>query len=354
MNSHHPETKSPVETPRHERREEGVAMIYVAVFLLSSLWFASLAIDMGKLMTTRTELQRAADAAALAGASSIDPTNGNIVQDSARVRAAYTSSQNTALEDKSRAVTIDPASDVTFPNVHKVRVQVHREAATGNPMTTTFARTVGVPTLDVTAHAVAEVSPLSKVCDRLVPFAPVVQGTPFSTACGTSYTLKAASGTSGNFQLLDFPDCNEGPCADASAGGGAAEVKCLMIHGYGCCIGIGDNFTDTQPGNKLGPLRDALQQRWDADTDHSAACFQSYSGNGQRVLPVPIVKTFDVNGKKNATITGFGAFFLLARPTGGGQNMQITGQFIDYLAPGEFGPPPPSGPVLYGVHLVQD
>ncbi len=46
------------------RDERGVAIMYVAVFLVSSLWLVSLAIDMGKLMATKTELQRAADAAA--------------------------------------------------------------------------------------------------------------------------------------------------------------------------------------------------------------------------------------------------------------------------------------------------
>ena len=62
-------------TPRKDisRDERGAAMIYVALFLLSSLWFVSLAIDMGKLTVTKNELQRAADAAALAGASAMDP-----------------------------------------------------------------------------------------------------------------------------------------------------------------------------------------------------------------------------------------------------------------------------------------
>ncbi len=55
-------------TPRNDiiRDERGAALIYVVLFMLSSLWFVSLAIDMGKLTVTKGELQRAADAAALA------------------------------------------------------------------------------------------------------------------------------------------------------------------------------------------------------------------------------------------------------------------------------------------------
>ena len=48
-------------TPRKDnsKHDRGVAMVYVAVFLLSSIWLVSLAVDMGKLMTTKTELQNA-------------------------------------------------------------------------------------------------------------------------------------------------------------------------------------------------------------------------------------------------------------------------------------------------------
>src|SRR5712664_4909361 len=133
-------------TPRKDntRDERGVAMMYVAVFLLSSLWLVSLAIDMGKLMTTKTELQKAADAAALAGASAIDPATGRVTQATARTRAAAAASANTALRERAEPVVIDPDNDVSFPGVRRVKVTVHRQASTGNPMTTIFAQTLGI------------------------------------------------------------------------------------------------------------------------------------------------------------------------------------------------------------------
>ena len=348
-------------TPRHDntRDERGVAMMYVAVFLLSSLWLVSLAVDMGKLMTTKTELQKAADSAALAGASAIDPSNGTLIQATARTRSALAASGNTALRETAEPVVIDPNVDVVFPaGTRKVTVTVHREAATGNPMTTIFARSLGIKSLNVHANATAEAAPLTKDCDHLLPFAPAMlaNGAPFSKACGSTYTLHAdpALANGGNFQLLSFPTCNEGPCAGMPSSG-ASTVRCLMTNGYGCCISIGDTFVNTKPGNNVGPVRQGLQQRWDSDTDlRTGICYQQYTGNGDRVMPVPIVTTFaGLNGRTDATITGFAGFFMTIRPSGGSSTMQITGQFIDYVAPGEAGGGPPPPNALYTVRLVE-
>src|SRR5437867_11172700 len=183
-------------TPRKDnsKHDRGVAMVYVAVFLLSSIWLVSLAVDMGKLMTTKTELQKAADAAALAGASAIDPATGKLTQATARARAAAAASANTALQERAVSVNIDPDNDVSVPGVRKVKVTVHREASTGNPMTTIFARTLGITSLDVKADATAEAAPLTTDCNGVLPFAPVnntLGG--FSGACGSRDTLKTGS-----------------------------------------------------------------------------------------------------------------------------------------------------------------
>ena len=113
--------RTPEQESRQRRPDEGIAVIWVAVFLLVSLWFVSLAIDMGKLMAAKTELQAAADAAALAGASSVDPETGAVVQDSARVRAAEIAAANRAYEGTPTPVVIDPSVDVTFPAANRVR-----------------------------------------------------------------------------------------------------------------------------------------------------------------------------------------------------------------------------------------
>src|SRR5258706_14954158 len=109
-------------TPRKDiiRDERGAALIYVVLFMLSSLWFVSLAIDMGKLTVTKGELQRAADAAAPAGASAVkaqDP-EGEQGQAQSRSRAARFEAQNTPVSDSSEPVVIDPSNDVNLLDPH--------------------------------------------------------------------------------------------------------------------------------------------------------------------------------------------------------------------------------------------
>src|SRR5207245_11598010 len=108
-------------------------MMYVAIFLLSSIWLVSLAIDMGKVTVTKNELQRAADAAALAGASCVNPLNGNLVQDSARVRASYAAGRNTALGARAAPVVIDPEPDTHFPNTPNTQAPAPQESPAADP-----------------------------------------------------------------------------------------------------------------------------------------------------------------------------------------------------------------------------
>ncbi|HYQ96489.1 MAG TPA: pilus assembly protein TadG-related protein [Candidatus Eisenbacteria bacterium] len=337
------------------RDERGVAIMYVAMFLLSSIWLVSLAIDMGKLTVTKNELQRAADAAALAGASCVNPENGDLVQDSARVRAVYFASQNTALQTTSEAVVIDPQADISFPNVHKVRVTVHREEATGNAMTTIFARSLGITSLNLRAVSTAEAVPVEP-CDKTSSLAPVQIEGGYSTACGTSYELRV--GDTGNFQLLNYgTDCNEGPCAGLSGIGPLTE--CWIVNGFGCCLKIGDTFVDTEPGNKVGIIKMALKERWNLDTDQQTGiCYQEYlkrnQGNNARVVISPIVDTWNVNGMKSAKIVGFAAFFMLDVPGQGGPDSVAHGQFINYVVPGDANSDPPPGPKLFTLRLVQN
>ncbi len=344
-----------------QRPDAGIALIYVAVFLLSSLWFVSLAIDMGKLMDTKTQLQNAADAAALAGASAVDPNTGILQQDVARSRAATAAERNRAYEQTLTPVTINPTTDVDFPpapiaGASRVRVFVHREAATGNPMITHFAQTIGLLSLDVRAQATAEARALNSVCKGLMPFAPQERpgNQPFSTDCDSLYVLKqsAGAGIMGNYQLLRFPPCPQDSLPGSGSGGSA--IRYYTEHGYSCCAKIGDVMeVQTKTGNTVGPLRQGLLARWDADTDQrSGICFDDYKGSGERVVIVPIIQSFVVTGTSWVKIDGFAAFFLTDRPANSGQ-VNITGQFIKYVAPGDFGTGPPVNSGVYGIHLVE-
>jgi hypothetical protein len=328
--------------------ERGVVIIWFTFFLLFTLCITALGIDGAKLMATRTQLQNAADAAALAGASAIDPLTGSLISDTATVRAMQTANQHLAFTKGSTPVTL-LGGDITFPADNTIRVVARRSPEAGGSMITQFAQVIGIGQIAVSASASAKSEPSDGICEGLVPMAPVEDpAQPFQVGCEHTYVLKLGGDSQqGNFQLLAFPDCEEGECGQ---GGGGSSVRCLVANGYGCCINIGD-MVDTQPGNKSGPFTQGLDDRWSRDSDQREdICFEQYTGNRQRVVLVPLVRTFDVNGKKPVEITGFSAFFLRNKPSGG---QDLTGEFLYAVAPGAGGSSSGGTSTLFSIRLIQ-
>jgi Flp pilus assembly protein TadG len=330
--------------------ERGVVIIWTAFFLLTMLGFVAIGIDVAKLMATRTQLQNAADGAALAGASAINPTFGYIVQDTAIVRATAIAASNKAFTDKPVAIALN-AADVSFPTPNQVKVTVRRDPASGGSMVTHVAQVLGIKALEVSATAVAEAETVSAICEGVVPMAAIVDpDNPFLTGCNREFQLKGDTPSPGNWQLLDFPECAEGPCQDV--GGGAALVRCLVANGYGCCLNVGQ-CVDTKPGVNFGPFRLGFTDRWNRDTDQrEGICYEQYRGNGKRIVIVPMITVWDPKGSKPVCIEGFLAFFIKYRPFGGGSGQQLVGQFLHVVVAGEGGGSG-TGPVLYSLRLIQ-
>jgi hypothetical protein len=134
------------------RNERGASLAFVAVTILGMLSVMALAIDLGMLYKTRGEAQRAADAAALAGASAfidLDRTDPE-VDSTANARAMDYAQKNymTGGVVQPGEVTVQVITDSA-----KVRVWVRRAA-----VQTWFARIFGVATVPIGAHAAAEAS----------------------------------------------------------------------------------------------------------------------------------------------------------------------------------------------------
>ena len=151
----------------HVRRDErGMSMVYVALGFMAFLSATTLAIDVGMFMTARSQAQNSADAGALAGATSFvfnsftDRTpSGPVVQ--AAINAAL------ANQVMYGTVSVTPA-DVTFPldpsgQANRVKVDVHRTAATGNPIPTLMGKLFGVNQVDINATATGEASPANAI-----------------------------------------------------------------------------------------------------------------------------------------------------------------------------------------------
>ena len=333
---------------RRANSQRGVLIIWLALFLLFLIGFVSVGIDLAKLAATQAQLQTAADAAALAGATAADSLTGLLIHPTAIARAQFTGSQNKAYEMVPTSVTIE-AADIWFPNDTTIHVVAKRVGDTG--MVTHFAAALLGPLfhkLDMKASAEAVVVRPNAVCGHLFPMGAVQPPAgDFQPGCIHKYALKVDTGTQGNYGLIDYPDCDKGPCAGMNGTGGAT-LRCLAENGYWCCISE-LQWVDCEPGNKTGPVRAGLQARWDADSDQrSGICYEDYTGNGNRVVTVPLTGPFP-NGRGRVQVLGFANFFLLNRP-GGGLNESVDAEFILKVQPGSGGGG--NGSVL-AIHLVK-
>ncbi len=144
--------------------ERGATLIMVALSLAVLLGISALAIDLAAFYVARNEAQRAADAAALAGAKvfvetsciSLGTCSNSTFQGQATQRAETVGAQNTVF---GQAANIQN-SDVTFPPAPPqnplITVTVQRTTARGNAVPTFFARIFGKRTVDISAVATAE------------------------------------------------------------------------------------------------------------------------------------------------------------------------------------------------------
>lgn len=154
--------------------ESGAALVLVAISMVALLAAASLAVDLGMAMTARSEAQRVADSAALAGASAfIDEPSAMLAVDSAKSRAKAFAAKNVVRNAPVDTTTvasstlIDETVDMTvevIPTEQKVRVWVRQQG-----VGTWFARILGVRTLGIQAMAAAVASD-GGTAECLMPF----------------------------------------------------------------------------------------------------------------------------------------------------------------------------------------
>jgi Flp pilus assembly protein TadG len=142
--------------------ESGFSMVFVGVGCMAFVGASMLAIDVGMVMTARNQAQNAADAGALAGATSLafDDWNDRTPTGPAVTNAIAAAHLNPVMAGQ---VSVTPA-DIEFVNdpvtgeADRVRVSVYRNAAHGNPVSTLIAQYFGMPTAGVGAIAMAEAS----------------------------------------------------------------------------------------------------------------------------------------------------------------------------------------------------
>jgi Flp pilus assembly protein TadG len=139
--------------------ESGFSLVFVGLGGLALVGASMLAIDVGMLMTARSQAQNSADAGALAGAIALayDDWDDRSPTGPAVVRAIATAQQNKVMGGQ---VSVTPP-DIEFVNdaagePNRVRVRVYRNTERGNPVSTLIAQYFGIKTANINAVAMAE------------------------------------------------------------------------------------------------------------------------------------------------------------------------------------------------------
>jgi len=163
-----------VEAGARRARRRGAVVVQVAIAMTALMGFSALAIDVSMMYNARTELQRAADAAALAAASALGDYSQGSPLATARQLAAEFANANTVLTagvqlDTSDVVfgraTINPATGKyefteteTFPNAVRVRAR-RTDGSPSGAVPLFFANIFGISSTDIAAQATAVLVP---------------------------------------------------------------------------------------------------------------------------------------------------------------------------------------------------
>ncbi|MBU0516386.1 MAG: hypothetical protein KJ621_16640 [Proteobacteria bacterium] len=171
---------------RFLKEQRGSSTIMVALALMAMLGMGALAVDLGYVFSTRAEVQKAADAAALAAAFHLvqiyNQQGGNLtlaeVTASATEAAGTWAQQNTSTGNPDVPLTVATRDVVvgvwdvgnktftaggTVDQINAVKVTVRRDQTSNGPIQLFFGSVVGVSTVNVSAQAIAYVGYVGSV-----------------------------------------------------------------------------------------------------------------------------------------------------------------------------------------------
>jgi hypothetical protein len=146
------------------QHKRGFASIYLLVIFTALMGVASLAVDFGRVEVARSELQRAADAAARAGAAALDQ-DYNAVKSQARAFASANLADGTPVILKDQDIEIGIWKNNKFykngnpDDINAVRITAQRTSDRGNAIPLLLGRAVGPAFCDAKVVAIAMVHP---------------------------------------------------------------------------------------------------------------------------------------------------------------------------------------------------
>lgn len=390
------------------RSERGATLILVAVAMTAMLGFLALAIDLGMLYVAHSDAQRAADAAALAGASAFLDNSNSAAVGPARQRALEYAQRNTfqngPIDSANVAITV-------LQDSNKVGVYIHRDS-----VPTLFARVLGIRTVPIAAFAAAQAIQAGAAkclkpvaipdmwfdanedpnADRVMDNGEqwvfgdnpgdryeAFNGSNSSTATGygSGFRNSTSPGFSNDFgrQLqikeqdpqspfvaspgIFYPwqipiDPTEVPCK-GSFGGGASAYRNDICSCNNSSVQLGTPYP-IKTGNMVGPtwqgvgelIKDDPSAYWDAATQTvKGSTFGGSWMNSPRVVKLALFAPGQItkSGMTTITFNNFALMFVESQKT---SKDPVTGRFLYYVS-GSGDPGPVTGSLVKTLKLVK-
>jgi hypothetical protein len=297
---------------RESSREAGQLLPTLALILTTLLAVCALGVDVFTLYWARSNLQRATDAAALAGAmylSNVTLTGGNPAcsYSTTAQNAACTFALRNGLAS-SEILSITPASDSRSIAVSTSRI-----------VPATFAKILGFTNLTVTAAANAGIVALNAATGAL----PVGLSSSTAYTYGSPITMHYSCGT------LTSPSCYG---ALDYEGNGGSNLQGLLTNGYSGSVALGATYSSV-PGGKVGPINKGVGDRVTAGmTADPSGTWSSHTLTDARAVVVPLVNwapTPCSGAACTASVTGFAEVWI-----SGSSGGDISATFIRQVAAG--------------------
>jgi len=279
------------------RSAEGQIIVVIAIAATALVGALSLGTDVGVFYFNWMQMQKAADAAVLAGASYLpsDP-----------VAAIATTA--TYAEQNGVAPT-EIVSTSVGDNGNSITISVRRSVPTY------FARVLGLFSGSVAARATAAVMGLGSVNGML----------PIGIDSRTTYTF----GQEVSLMTGQYGPGNWGPLVLGPSG--ASNFANNVEYGYSGTFNIGDWIT-TETGLMVGPTQQSFDARISLGlSEYPAGTFTNHSLTDPRVVTVPMMDFANVNGQSQAQLMGFAELWLVGMDSQG----TITTYFIQQVGDGQ-------------------
>ena len=316
-------------------RRRGQTFVVIGIAMVGLLGGVSLGTDVAVLYFNWVQLQKAVDAAALAGASYLPD---NPTQAAATANQFATSNGIKAAEIKSTTVAADDLS---------ITMKVQRNVPYF------FARVLGLTSATVPASSTAAAQNAPSTVNASTPASipaggdnngnngstcastgscgviPIGLDSNTTYADGSQIVLQQGQLGPGNWDLL------------ALGATGGNNLRTNIANGYNGMITVGDWLT-TEPGKKVGPVDQGFQDRLDsAASVDPTGTYSSHALTNPRVMILPVVDWEHQNGRSQTQLKAFATVWLDSYNGG-----KVTVHFISQVIANSFGSA--SAPLTFG------